>query len=96
MFYTAVIEFDERPGLVRDFLVSNQKMWIDHIAKATQLGVDNGEFRGDIDCKFVAFEFQAIFPSYHFSSRLLKDPKAENRAWKMIDKLIESIRLKNN
>ncbi|MBT5955677.1 MAG: hypothetical protein HOG97_02850 [Candidatus Marinimicrobia bacterium] len=93
MFYTAVIEFDERPGPVRDFLVSNQKRWIDHIAKAAKLGVDNGEFRGNIDCQLVAFEFQAIFPSYHFSSRLLKDPKAEHRAWKMIDKLIESIRL---
>jgi len=96
MLYTAVIEFDERPGPVRDFLVSNQKRWIDHIAKAAQLGVNNGEFREDIDCQLVAFELQAIFPSYQFSSRLLKDPEAENRAWKMIDKLIESIRLKNN
>ena len=96
MLYTAVIEFDERPGPVRDFLVSNQKGWIDYIVKAAQFGVDNGEFRKDIDCQLVAFELQAIFPSYQFSSRLLKDPEAENRAWKMINKLIDSIRLKNN
>ena len=88
MLHTGSIEFDYRPGPVRDFLVSNQSDWIDFIAKAASIAMEEGHFSGDLDTQLFAFEFHAILQSHHFSSHLLNDPQAKSRAITMIDNLI--------
>ena len=93
MLHTSSIEFEDRPGPQRDFLVHYQKYWIDFLAKAANIAIEEGHFREDLDTQLFAFEFHAILPSYHFSSRLLNDSQAENRAWKMVNKLLENARI---
>ena len=88
MLHTGSIEFDYRPGPVRDFLAFNQSDWIDFIAKAASIAMEEGHFAGDLDTQLFAFEFHAILQSHHFSSHLLNDPQAKSRAITMIDNLI--------
>jgi len=88
MLHTGSIEFDYRPGPVRDFLAFNQSDWIDFIAKAASIAMEEGHFSGDLDTQLFAFEFHAILQSHHFSSHLLNDPQAKSRAITMIDNLI--------
>jgi len=88
MLHTASIEFEDRPGPQRDFLVFHQRYWIDFIANAASIAIDEGQFRIDLDTNLFAFEFHAIMQSYHFSSHLLNDPQAGSRAMKMVDNLI--------
>jgi AcrR family transcriptional regulator len=88
MLHTGSIEFDYRPGPVRDFLAFNQSDWIDFIAKAASIAMEEGHFSDDLDTQLFAFEFHAILQSHHFSSHLLNDPQAKSRAMTMIDNLI--------
>ncbi|MBC8256748.1 MAG: TetR/AcrR family transcriptional regulator [Candidatus Marinimicrobia bacterium] len=88
MLHTASIEFEDRPGPQRDFLVFHQRYWIDFIAKAASLAVEEGHFSDDLDTQLFAFEFHAILQSHHFSAHLLNDPQAESRAMKMVENLI--------
>jgi AcrR family transcriptional regulator len=93
MIHTATIEFEGRPGPVRNFLVSHQKYWINFIEKAAGIAVEERQFRKNLDINLFAFEFLAIFPSYHYSSHLLNDPQAENRAWIMFERLIKDAQI---
>ncbi len=93
MLHTASTEFEDRSGLQKDFLVNHQKDWIDFIAKSASIAIDEGHFQKDLDTNLFAFEFHTIFSSYHFSSRLLNDPNAESRAWKMVDRLLDNARI---
>ena len=88
MLHTSSIEFDDRPGPVRDFLVFNQSYWIDFIAQAASIAMEEGHFSADLDTQLFAFEFHAILQSHHFSSHLLNDPQAKSRAITMIENLI--------
>jgi AcrR family transcriptional regulator len=88
LLHTSSIEFDDRPGPVRDFLVFNQSYWIDFIARSASIAMEEGHFAGDLDIQLFAFEFHAILQSHHFSFHLLNDPQAKNRAITMIDNLI--------
>jgi AcrR family transcriptional regulator len=88
MLHTGSIEFDYRPGPVRDFLAFNQSYWIDFIAQAASIAMEEGHFSGDLDTQLFAFEFHAILQSHHFSFHLLNDPQAKSRAITMIDNLI--------
>jgi AcrR family transcriptional regulator len=92
LFMTAIIEFDDRPGVVKVQLEKRQKLWFNYLSKVVNYAVEVGQFRQDLDLAQFVFEFQSIFPTYHNSSRLLKDPQAENRAYIMLDRLIENAR----
>lgn len=92
LFLTATVEFDDKPGPARDFLVKNQNLWISFITQAASLAIEEGHFRKDLDTEQFAYEFYAIYLSYHYAFRLLNDPQAESRAWNMLEKLLEHSR----
>lgn len=92
LFLTAIVEFDDKPGPARDFLVSNQKLWLNFISEAASLAIVEDHFQKDLDIELFTFEFHSIYQSYHYASRLLNDPLAESRAWIMLDKLLERSR----
>ena len=93
LFVTATIEYDDRLGPTRDLIVKNQKLWINFISDVARQAINEGHFHKNLDTELFAFEFQSIFQSYHYASRLLIDPKAEKRAWIMLDKLLEQSRV---
>jgi AcrR family transcriptional regulator len=77
LFVTASIEFDDKAGRPRDFLVSAQKQILEAIAKSAQMAIEAGHFRKDVDCRQFAFELYALLLGYHHAKRLLRDPRAE-------------------
>ncbi len=80
IFIASSVEFDDRPGPVRDRLRQLWQEWHDFAANAVRQAIEVGEFRRDVDPDQFAFELDAIRLSWHTASRLLRDPKAEERA----------------
>ena len=39
------IEFDDKPGIVRDALVTGQRAWIDTLTRATRQAIEQGQLR---------------------------------------------------
>ena len=91
-FISASVEFDDRPGKVRDRLQSLQQQWIDTLAHSAKLAVEAGEFKKETDCKLFAFEFNAIMLGYNHYLRMLGDKKAKELHAKALDNLIEKNR----
>lgn len=76
----ATLELDDRPGPIRDYLLSQQNKWLDTIAQAAEIAMTNGHFAQDVDCDQFAFEFNSIGFGYHFSQRFLRDTQARQKA----------------
>lgn len=92
VFIATANELDDRPGALRDYLVSSQRDWLDALATAARIAVEEGHFRSDLDTRQFAYDLYAIILAYHHFNRLLRDPDAESRAYKAFDELLEICR----
>ena len=93
LFVAASAELDDRPGPARDRLVQLQKGWLGLIAGAVRIAIAEGHFRKGVDPEQLAFDLYGIMLVTHFSSRLLRDPKAGERARKSLSALLAAARV---
>ncbi|MFT3916301.1 MAG: TetR/AcrR family transcriptional regulator [Anaeromyxobacteraceae bacterium] len=92
IFMAASAELDDRPGLARERLAVHQQAWYDTIARVVRSGQKAGAFRAGADADQAAFEFVGISLTWNLASRLLRDPRADEKALAAVDRLIEGLR----
>ncbi|MEL7060115.1 MAG: TetR/AcrR family transcriptional regulator [Acidobacteriota bacterium] len=92
VFIAAANELDDRPGELRDRLVSAQRDWLDSLAHAARIAVREGHFAADLDCEQFAYQLYSIILAYHHFHRLLRDPGARERARTAFTSLVEQSR----
>lgn len=93
LFVAASAELDDKPGPARDLLVRLQKDWLDVIAGAVRIAVAEGDFKKGVDPEQFAFDTYGIMLVGHFSSRLLREPKAWDRARRAFSSLLAAARV---
>ena len=91
-FMAASFELDDRPGPVRDFVVQNLRDWMDTLAGAARIAIQEGHFRADLDCEQFAHDCQGIGLAFVHASRLMRDPKARARAQTAFESLLTKCR----
>ncbi|HNX30151.1 MAG TPA: TetR/AcrR family transcriptional regulator [Holophaga sp.] len=79
----AAFELDDREGAPREFLVSSQELNQRKLALAFRQAASPG---ADIDQ--LVFEMRAITLAYHYTSRVMRDPKAREKADKAFEELL--------
>lgn len=92
LFVTASVEFDDRPGPVRDYLVEAYHQFHGVIAGALRRAVAEGDVRGDIDVPQFINDFNGVMLGYNLADRLFHDPDAERRAHRALERLLEDAR----
>ena len=92
LLIAASIELDDRPGPQRDYLVQAHRSRVAALAKACRIAIEAGHFRTDLDPEQFAFDFYSITLGYHDHNRLLRDPRAKDRARSAFERLIVSCR----
>lgn len=92
LFVNSTFELDDRPGATRDWLVSDQRDWLDTLAQVFRTGITEGHFRADADPDQFATEEWGAMLAFHSQRRLLSDPNAGDRALRTLDRLIDSAR----
>ncbi len=91
-FVAAVSELDDRPGPARDALAKTQRDWMDALATAARIAVEEGHFRRDLDPQQFAHELYSLMLGHHLFSRFLRDPKALQRTRRAFDALLAAAR----
>lgn len=91
-FVAAAAELDDRPGPARDAVAQTQKDWIDALATAARIAVNEGHFRKDLDAEQFAFELYGTMLATHHFNRFVQDPRALRRSRHAYDGLIERAR----
>lgn len=89
---SAAIEYDDRPGPIRDRVVEYQTRLRRELARAIRMAIDSGELRADCDPGQLAFELFGIELALHHDARLFGLQDAIARADRAMHRLIESYR----
>ncbi len=92
VFLGAAVEYDDRPGKLREYLVKTQRDWTQTLARAAELAKSEGHLRADVDTDQLAFELYSTMMSFHLYHRLLGDPLAGSRARVAFERLLDSSR----
>ena len=97
-FSAASLEFDDRPGRVRDQIVELMKKWLGNLEYAARDAQLAGEIKMEADVRQLAFEIQALAMGANWSSRLFRDPNAfrlvRGAILQRIDQVTESMPLR--
>ena len=74
------MEFDDRPGPVRDALASSIKTWLAAMYRAVVQAKEEGHLAEDADEEQMAFEMHGLILALHYESRFLNNPVSTGRA----------------
>lgn len=91
-FVAMASELDDRPGPIRDRLVGYQRDWLQSLATAARIAMEEKHFRADLDPDQFAFNLYAIILSYHYYNRLLRDPAAGRMTRQAFESLLAASR----
>ena len=74
IFISGAVEFDDRPGAVRDALASSVKTWLDAMYRAVVQAKEEGHLNADADGHQMAFEIHGLILALHYEARFLNNP----------------------
>jgi len=85
---SAAIEYDDRPGPIRDAAIANQHRGNAITQKAVRLAIEEGHLRPETDPEQISFEMLGLVLATHNHRRLLGDKEARKRALTAFEELI--------
>jgi len=80
IFISGAVEFDDRPGPVRDALATSVQTWLTALHRAVVQAKQEGHLVSDADEAQMAFEIHGLILALHYEARFLKNPGALERA----------------
>ena len=89
VYISGAVEFDDRPGPVRDELVQTVKTWQDAIRRAVELAIAEGHLKPSAQSQQIAFEIHGLILALHYDARFLRNPQALNLARQGFEHLLE-------
>jgi AcrR family transcriptional regulator len=88
IYISGAVEFDDRPGPVRDALASMVRAWQAALERAIRLSIDEGHLRTDTDSLQMLFEIHGLILALHHDARFLRLPGAVDRARAGFDRIV--------
>ena len=85
---STAIEYDDRPGPIRDAAIANQHRGNAITQKAVRLAIEEGHLRPETDPEQISFEMLGLVLATHNHRRLLGDKEARKRALTAFEELI--------
>jgi AcrR family transcriptional regulator len=80
IYISGAVEFDDRPGPVRDALVDMVNTWQQALERSIAAAVAEGHLRADTDARQLLFEIHGLILALHHDARFLRHAGAEERA----------------
>ncbi|HEY6637993.1 MAG TPA: TetR/AcrR family transcriptional regulator [Solirubrobacterales bacterium] len=77
---TATIEYDARPGPMRDVVAETMERWLGVLEREAALAVEAGDLPGDTEPADVAFQLNALAAAASYGFQLWRDPEVFARA----------------
>ena len=88
IYISGAVEFDDRPGPVRDALVGMVRDWQAALERAIRLSIDAGDLKPDTDTLQMLFEVHGLILALHHDARFLRQPGAIDRARNGFERIV--------
>jgi AcrR family transcriptional regulator len=80
LYISGAVEFDDRPGPVRDALAGSVQTWLAAMYRAVVQAKEVGQLAQDADEHQMVFEIHGLILALHYEARFLKTPGSVHRA----------------
>ncbi len=90
IYISGAVEYDDRPGPIRDQLVSMVQTWQKALRRAARQAGDEGHLPAGTDPEQLAFEMYGLVLALHHDARFIRSPDAVQRAHKGFERLVNS------
>jgi len=80
IYISGAVEYDDRPGLIRDQLVEMVLTWQTALQRAVKQAIEEGHLRADTDPQQMVFEMYGLVLALHHDARFIKRPGSVERA----------------
>ena len=88
LYISGAVEFDDRPGPVRDALVAMVRTWRQALERAAVLAVHAGHLKPGTDATQLLFEIHGLILALHHDARFLRLDGAAERARRGFDRVV--------
>ena len=88
IYISGAVEFDDRPGPVRDALVMMVQTWQDALERAIRMAIEEGHLKADTEPAQMLFEVHGLILALHHDARFLRHPGAVERARAAFDRVL--------
>ena len=88
IYISGAVEFDDRPGPVREALVTMVKAWHAALHKAIGIAVDEGHLDAHAPVAQILFELHGLILSLHHDARFLRSDGALEHARRGFDRVV--------
>ena len=88
IYISGAVEFDDRPGPVRDALASSVKTWLAAMNRAVVLAKKEGHLSASADEQQMTFEIHGLILALHYEARFLKTPGSVERALAGFERIV--------
>ncbi|HEY1392610.1 MAG TPA: TetR/AcrR family transcriptional regulator, partial [Methylibium sp.] len=89
IYISGAVEFDDRPGPVRDALVAMVRTWQQALERAIHAAVTEGHLRPETEAQQLLFELHGLVLALHHDARFLQTPGAVERARVAFERLVD-------
>jgi len=89
IYISGAVEFDDRPGPVRDALAGMVVTWHGSLVRAIRMAIEMGHLRPDTDPMQMQFEIHGLILALHHDARFLRSPEALDRAHKAFERVMQ-------
>ncbi|MDB5932230.1 MAG: TetR/AcrR family transcriptional regulator [Polaromonas sp.] len=80
IYISGAVEFDDRPGPVRDALAESVRTWLAAMTRAVMQAKEAGHLHQEADEHQMAFEIHGLILALHYEARFLQTPGSIARA----------------
>ncbi len=88
IYISGAVEFDDRPGPVRDALASMVQAWHGALERAIRIAIEEGHLKRDTDAMQMLFEIHGLILALHHDARFLRAPGAMERVQRAFEHVL--------
>lgn len=91
IYISGAVEYDDRPGPIRDQLVGMVQAWQQALRRAADQAVTEGHLPKTTDTEQLVFEMYGLVLALHHDARFIRSPRAVEHAQAGFARLIASV-----
>lgn len=90
IYISGAVEYDDRPGAIREELVGMVRAWQDALLRCVQQATEMGHLCADTDPHQMVYEMYGLILALHHDARFIKRPGSIERAQAGFERLLSS------
>ncbi|MDQ2990795.1 MAG: TetR/AcrR family transcriptional regulator [Pseudomonadota bacterium] len=88
IYISGAVEYDDRPGPIREELVSMVRAWQGALLRCVEQSIEIGDLKADTDAHQLVYEMYGLILALHHDARFLRMPGSVDRARTGFERLI--------